>query len=54
MYIHKRLVAVRRSYEFEIGYVRGAQRGGIDGAKTNREGVFTTTQCFYCDHTELA
>jgi hypothetical protein len=24
------------------------------GAKTNREGVFTTTtQCFYCDHTEL-
>ncbi len=22
--------------------------------KTNREGVFTTTQCFYCDHTELA
>ncbi len=24
------------------------------GAKTNREGVFTTTQCFYCDHTELS
>jgi hypothetical protein len=40
MYIHKRLVAVRRSYEFDIGHVRGTQRGGIDGANKQR-------RCFY-------
>jgi hypothetical protein len=42
MYIHKRLVAVRRSYEFAIGYVRGTtQRGGIDGSKNKQR------RCFY-------
>jgi hypothetical protein len=41
MYIHKRLVAGRRSYEFAIGYVRGIQKGGIDGSKNKQR------RCFY-------